>query len=87
MGVGAGSSGLLEPPIFSQLVRSTIDNLDSQLASDMCARVLVCACVGAKEGRGSHVRLNFGDFPGGPVVRTLCFHCYGASGFNPWSGN
>ena len=24
--------------------------------------------------------------PGGPVVRTLCFHCRG-HGFSPWSGN
>ena len=40
-----GGGGLLEPPIYSQLVRSTDDNLDSQLASDMCARMLVCVCV------------------------------------------
>ena len=26
------------------------------------------------------------EFPGGPVVRRLCFHCQGP-GFNPWSGN
>ena len=26
------------------------------------------------------------DFPGGPVVKTLCFECRGC-GFNPWSGN
>ena len=26
------------------------------------------------------------DFPGGPVVKTPCFHCRG-HGFNPWSGN
>ena len=26
-----------------------------------------------------------GGFPGGPVVRTQCFHCQGP-GFNPWSG-
>ena len=25
-------------------------------------------------------------FPGGPVVRTLCFYCW-RPGFNPWSGN
>ena len=25
-------------------------------------------------------------FPGGPEVRTLCFHCKG-NGFNPWSWN
>ena len=27
-----------------------------------------------------------GDFPGCPVVKTLCFQCRGC-GFNPWSGN
>ena len=26
------------------------------------------------------------DFPGGPVVRTPCFHCRG-HGFHPWSGS
>ena len=26
------------------------------------------------------------DFPGGPVVKTLCFHCRG-QGFDPWLGN
>ena len=26
------------------------------------------------------------DFPGGPVVKILCFHFRG-HGFNPWSGN
>ena len=26
------------------------------------------------------------DFPGGPVLRTLHFHCRG-HGFDPWSGN
>ena len=26
----------------------------------------------------------FGDFPGGPVVKNLCFQCWG-HGFNPWS--
>ena len=26
------------------------------------------------------------EFPGGPVVRALCFHCQGC-GFNSWSGN
>ena len=25
------------------------------------------------------------DFPGGPVVRTLCFHCRGPR-FDPWVG-
>ena len=27
-----------------------------------------------------------GDFPDGPVVKTLCFHCKGHSGFHPCSG-
>ena len=26
------------------------------------------------------------EFPGGPVVKTLRFHCRGP-GFGPWSGN
>ena len=26
------------------------------------------------------------DFPGGPVVKALCFQCRG-QGFNPWSVN
>ena len=26
------------------------------------------------------------DFPGGPVVKTLCFHCQGPW-FSPWSEN
>ena len=30
--------------------------------------------------------INYGDFPGGPVVKTLCFHCRGRR-FDPWSGN
>ena len=29
---------------------------------------------------------NIGDFPGGPVVKTLCFQCR-VQGFEPWSGN
>ena len=27
-----------------------------------------------------------GNFPGGPVVKTPCFHCWGHD-FNSWSGN
>ena len=27
-----------------------------------------------------------GDFPGGPVVKTLYLHCSGC-GFDPWLGN
>ena len=26
------------------------------------------------------------DFPGGPVIRTACFHCRG-NRFDPWLGN
>ena len=26
------------------------------------------------------------DFPGGPVIKTLCFQCRGRR-FDPWSGN
>ena len=39
---------------------------------------------------GQHMRniwrTKMRDFPGGPVVQTLCFQCRG-HGFNPWSGN
>ena len=31
-------------------------------------------------------RTNPGDFPGGPVAKTLCSQCRGP-GFNAWSGN
>ena len=31
------------------------------------------------------VKSVFGDFPGGPVVQTPCFHCRG-HGFDSWSG-
>ena len=49
--------------------------------------IAVCTCL-------VHVRHNYykkkpGDFPGGPVVKTLCFHCSGGcgrGGFNPWFG-
>ena len=27
-----------------------------------------------------------GNYPGGPMIRTLYFHCQGPR-FNPWSGN
>ena len=30
--------------------------------------------------------VNTGDFLGGPVAKTSCFH-YREHGFNPWSGN
>ena len=30
-------------------------------------------------------KVAFWDFPGGPVIRTRCFHC-GGPGFNPWPG-
>ena len=28
----------------------------------------------------------YGNFPGGPVARIMCFHCRG-HGFDPWLGN
>ena len=31
-------------------------------------------------------KMLLGDFAGGPVAKTLSFHCRGC-GFNPWSGN
>ena len=31
-------------------------------------------------------KVEFWKFPGAPVVRAQCFHCWGP-GFNPWSGN
>ena len=34
----------------------------------------------------SRTKSETGDFPGGPVVETLCFHCRGR-GFDPWLGN
>ena len=34
------------------------------------------------EFKGSSI----GEFPGGPVVRMLLFHCQGP-GFHPWLGN
>lgn len=32
------------------------------------------------------ININTWEFPGGPGVRALCFHCQGLS-FNPWLGN
>ena len=32
----------------------------------------------AVETKDGHTWKACGDFPGGPVVRTLCFHCRGA---------
>ena len=34
----------------------------------------------------SHFKIPLRDFPGGPVVKTLCCPCKGRQ-FNPWSGN
>ena len=31
-------------------------------------------------------KTTLGDFPGGPVVKTLCFPCRGC-GFHPWLGS
>ena len=38
-------------------------------------RVLISLIIGIKNAR-------FSDFPGGPIVKTPCFHCRGC-GFNP----
>jgi len=35
---------------------------------------------------GELLRNKSRDFPGGPVSKTLHFHCKG-HGFDPWSGN
>ena len=32
------------------------------------------------------LKIHLQEFPGGPVVRTPCFHCRG-HGFDPWLGN
>ena len=37
----------------------------------------------AKWNKSHRERQILGNFPGGPVVRALCFHCRG-QGFNPW---
>ena len=36
--------------------------------------------------KGFPLKSEIREFPDGPVVRTLCFHCQWP-GFNPWSGN
>ena len=35
---------------------------------------------------GKNTKLLMQGIPGGPVVRTQCFHCHGLE-FNLWSGN
>ena len=42
-----------------------------------------CYVTEAAEGKGGGRKE--GEFPGGPVVRSWCFHCQGP-GFSPWSG-
>ena len=36
--------------------------------------------------RGGNIHAATWDFPGGPVIKTLCSQCMGP-GFDPWSGN
>ena len=36
-------------------------------------------------GFAKGLKMRWGYFPGGSVVKTPCFHCRG-HGFNPWSG-
>ena len=38
------------------------------------------------ENRDVNLKVWPGDFPGGPVAKTLCSQCRGP-GFDPWSGN
>ena len=47
-----------------------------------------CCLVPVLSGRRSKIhQQDFAwDFPGGPGVKTLCFHCRGHR-FNPWLGN
>ena len=33
----------------------------------------------------ARLKIKIRDFPGGPMVKILCFHCRGHR-FNPWSG-
>ena len=40
---------------------------------------------GKEEKKGKGGGRKEGEFPGGPVVRSWCFHCQGP-GFSPWSG-
>ena len=40
--------------------------------------------MGLSMDRSSRKKINR-DFPGGPVVKTLCFQCQG-HGFDPWLG-
>ena len=48
--------------------------------------VLVQDPHGDRTGDGAGKNRRWREFPGGPVVRTLCFQCRGP-GFDPWSGN
>ena len=55
-----------------------LNNLGANYLNALCLHFLLCQV----ENNNSTPW----DFPGGPVVGTLCFHCMG-HGFDPWSGN
>ena len=47
---------------------------------------LTWPCLGRATEEGRRCKGYSGEFPGGPVVKTLCSHCRG-HWFDPWSGN
>ena len=50
---------------------------------NVCVCVCVCACGNSRDlTRDMAFKQRLEDFPGGPVVKTLHFHCRG-HGFNP----
>ena len=60
----------------------------SSIFSNLSALYLVLEIqtLKARKQMNKNKKLLLWELPGGPVVRTLCFHCQGP-GFNPWSGN
>ena len=48
--------------------------------------VCVCTCVESQVKKNIMDLSRVGDFPGGPVVRAVCFQCRGHR-FDPWLGN
>ena len=64
--------------ILRQRWPRTLDSFQVTCCSDIAKGL---SPLGGTPLKGCH-----GEFPGGPVVKTLRFHCRG-HGFNPWSGN